>query len=175
MHQGAIAMGYKTGRKRKVALREQNGRPQRGAESVTYWQREIALLRSDSRRPELGTPLGMLVRGKRITERLFTAGIRFADQRRAADAALSVPRRTPTGLDPNAVGGASLRDDGPDDERRKRRAAVAFDAALAAVGQFSAEHRALEWVVVEERTPDSYEQLLDLVRALGRLANHYRL
>jgi hypothetical protein len=176
MQQGAIAMGYKTGRKRKVAVsRERNGRPQRGPETVAYWQREIAVLRYDSRRPELGTPLGVLVRGRRITERLFTAGIRFSEQRKAADEALSIARRTPTGLDVNNVRGASLREDGPDDERRKRRAAIAFDAALAAVGVHSGMHRALQWVVVEERMHESHEQFLDLVEGLTRLAAHYRL
>ena len=105
----------KAGRKRKANLpREANGRIQRPtkASEHVYWQRERDALRTSARDSRLGSPLGILFRAEKITSRQFAAGLRFAEDRKAADAALSLPARTCQAQDFVSVRGGAGREDG---------------------------------------------------------------
>lgn len=154
-------------RPRRLTPREPNGRPSRSSQ-ISHWQRELDALRAGARDHRLGTPLGVLLRAEKITIRQFDAGVWFSEARRAADRALGLPARCAKAQDMNAVHGAS----GEDDEATtaaKRKAVDAYDRAVAYVGHGSKALAALELVVVYERRPDTYEQVLALVEGLDRL------
>ena len=167
----------KAGRPRKAfAKRYPGGKIHRESQKATthiYWSRERDALRESARDPRLGTPLGILFRGERITAGQMKAGTCFADARTAADAALGLPRRNTPAHDLNAVGGASNAVETDRSIRRKRKALAAYDAAIEAVGLGSRELAALEWVVIYERQPDDYAMVLRLIVGLDRLARHY--
>ena len=154
-------------RPRRNTAREPNGRPSRSSQ-ISHWQRELDALRAGARDHRLGTPLGVLLRAEKITIRQFDAGMWFQDARKAADGALSLPARSCRAQDMTAIHGQS----GDDDEATtaaKRKAVDAYDRAVAYVGHGSKALAALELVVVYERRPDTYEQVLALVEGLDRL------
>lgn len=152
-------------RPRKAGPREPNGRPQRNLRT-SYWQRQRDELVRGSLDQRLGTPLGILYRDEKITTAQMEAGTWFAEARASADAALSLPARSTPAQDVGRVRGLS---GGEEDEAAKRRAVDVYDRAVAYVGHGSRELAALELVVVYERRPDTYEQLLALMAALTKL------
>ncbi len=152
-------------RPRKAGPREPNGQPQRNLRT-SYWQRQRDELVRGSLDVRLGTPLGILYRNEKITTAQMEAGQWFAEARALADGALGLPPRTVPAQDVGRVRGLS---GGEEDEVAKRRAIEAYDRAAAFVGHGSRELAALELVVVYERRPDTYEQLLALMGALTKL------
>lgn len=158
-------------RPRRNVPREPNGRPSRSS-AITHWQRELDALRAASRDSRLGTPLGILLRAERITLRQFEAGTWFADARSAADRALGLPARSCRAQDMNAVHGASNAQDDEATATAKRKAIEAYDKASAFVGLGSKALAALELVVVYERRPDTYEQVLALIDGLDKLTQY---
>lgn len=162
------------GRPRKKGERYPSGKIKPVAKT-SYWQRELDELRKGSRDHRLGSQLGILWRSDVITQNAFDAGMRFADARKAADGALGLPPRDAPAQDINAVHGASNAVDTPESAARKARAIAAYDAAEEAVGLNSLPLRALQWVVIYERRPDDYEQLLALFTGLQKLMSHYRM
>ena len=164
----------KAGRKRKPGTREPNGRLQRPAQSspAVYWQRERETLRVVSRHPEWESPAGVLCRAGEITTAQFAAALRFASERRAADAALGLPPRSPRAMDMNLTPGYPP-DDTPEAQRRRRMAIAAFDAAQVALGVGSAAHGACLWICVYEQRHDCHGQLVALKDGLSKLVRHY--
>jgi len=158
-------------RPRRNVPREPNGRPSRSS-AITQWQRELDALRMASKDSRLGTPLGVLVRAERITVRQAEAGSWFADLRSAADRALGLPPRSARAQDMNAVHGASTAIDDEATATAKRKAIDAYDRCVAFLGHGSKQLAALELVVIYERRPDTYEQVLALVEALDRLMQY---
>jgi hypothetical protein len=114
----------------------------------------------------LGSPLGVLYRNEQITTAMMEAGTWFAEARALADGALGLPPRTTPAQDVGRIRGLS---GGEEDEAAKRRAIDAYDRAVAYVGHGSRELAALELVVVYQRRPDTYEQLLALMAGLTKL------
>ena len=144
-------------------------------ETSVYWGRERDELRRGVRDVRLGTPLGLLFRNDKITSLHMEAGTRFADDRNAADRALGLPPRSPRAQDMTAIYGLANANDDDETARKKARAVSAYDKACEAVGLNTMALRALEWVVVYERTPDDYAQFLALVDGLDKLRVHYGL
>lgn len=166
-------MPKKAGRPKYAGvIREPNGRPSR-TDRVQYVQRELAAIRAGVIKPEWGTPLGELARAGRVTPSQYAAGTWYADARKAADAALSLPPRNPTAQDMNAVHGASNREDDEASIRAKRRVIEICAKAEAVLGHGSRRYRAVMWVCVFERRCEDHEQLLALLEGLSLLA-HYR-
>lgn len=158
-------------RPRRNVPREPNGRPSRSS-AITQWQRELDALRMASKDSRLGTPLGVLLRADRITLRQFEAGVWFSDARSAADRALGLPSRSARAQDMNAVHGASNAQDDEATATAKRKAIDAYDRCVAFLGHGSKQLAALELVVIYERRPDTYEQVLALVEALDKLMQY---
>jgi hypothetical protein len=152
-------------RPRKAGPREPNGQPQRNLRT-SYWQRQRDELVRGSLDARLGSPLGVLYRNEQITTAQMEAGQWFAEARALADGALNLPPRTVPAQDVGRVRGLA---GGEEDEVAKKRAIEAYDKAVAFIGYGSRELAALELVVVYERRPDTYEQLLALMAALTRL------
>ena len=152
-------------RPRKAGPREPSGRPQRNLRT-SYWQRQRDELVRGSLNPLLDSPLGILYRNEKITTAQMEAGTWFAEARASADAALSLPPRTAPAQNVGRVKGLA---GGDEDEVAKRRAIDAYDRAVAFVGHGSRELAALELVVVYQRRPDTYEQVLALVAGLTKL------
>jgi hypothetical protein len=164
----------KAGRRRLPGNREPNGRVQRPS-TVAYWQRERDALRTLSRQPEWETPFGILYRADRLTAVEFEAARRFAMARRAADLALGIPPRSARAACMELTKGQPSCDP-PDAEQRRRAAVDALDRAEAALGgPQSPALRACLWIVVYERQPDGYQQVLDLKAGLQTLARHMGL
>lgn len=155
-------------RPRKAGMREPNGRLSR-SDRGTYWQRERDALAAGAADHRLGTPLGVILRAGKITSSQFDAGMWFAEARTAADAALSLPSRTARAQDMNSLGGSPNGEEDPDKVSAKRRAVEVYDKACSYVGHGSRQLAALELVVVYQRRPDTYEQMLALIDGLDRL------
>lgn len=153
------------GRPRKAGPREPSGRPSR-SDRVQHVQRELDALRLMARDHKLGSPLGVLLRAGKITAKQFDAGMWFAEARASADAALGLPARSCRAQDLSAVRGAGS---GQEDAAAKNRAIAAYDRAVAYLGHGSKRLAAVELVVVYERRPDTYEQVLALVDGLDAI------
>ena len=154
-------------RPRKAGPREPNGQPQRN-QKTAHLQRQMDAIRLLSLDPYLESPIGlMMVAGLNgVTLQQYEAAKWFAELRARADSALSLPPRTVPAQDVGRVRGLS---GGDEDEAAKRRAIDAYDRAVAHVGHGSRELAALELVVVYQRRPDTYEQLLALIAGLTKL------
>ena len=169
-----MSKAKRKGRTRLPGTREPNGRLQRPAQSspAVYWQRERQVLRTLSLQPEWGSPIGVLCRAGEITAAQFQAGLRFATERRAADAALGLPPRSPRAMDMNLTRGHPP-DDTLDGQRRRRTAIAAFEAAHDALGAGSPALCACLWICVYEQRPDCHGQLVALKEGLSKLVRHY--
>lgn len=166
----------KAGRKKLISVhREPNGRRQRPrvAETSVYWQRERDALRAISRSPELESPLGVLLRANMITPKQMGAAIRFAAERKDADAALSLPARDCQAQDIVNVKGGNGREDDDRAARRKANDIRDYDMAEDAVGRGSRELAALQRVVVYGHRPDDHSQFIALCEGLTKLSAFY--
>jgi hypothetical protein len=155
-------------RPRKAGLREPNGRPSR-SDRVVHIQRKLDAVHKLALDAELGTALGILLLWESITKHQYEAGLWFAEARKAADAALQCPPRNPPAQNPNAVRGASCDDEGPDQITRKRRVVETYARAEALLGVGTARLKAVLWVCVHDRRPDTEEQRLALAEGLDVL------
>lgn len=164
------------GRARKLGERYPSGKlkPEK-SHAAMYWQRERDALRTTARHADLGSALGILFRQDRITATHMEAGNRFAQQRQAADAALSLPPRNARAQDVTRVQGLPVDADTEEAVRRSSRAIDAYAAAEEAIGLGSRALVAVQWVVVYDRWPDDYAQTLALIEGLGKLSVHYGL
>lgn len=166
-------MPKKAGRPRLTGvIREPNGKPSRAAR-LTSIQRDLVAIRATYRDGKWGTPLGLLCLEGKITERQFEAGEWFAEARKAADAAFSLPPRNPAAQDMNRLHGASQGEDTPEQIARKRRIVETYAKAEAVLGEGTRRLKAVLWVCVFERRHDDHSMLLDLLEGLSLLA-HYR-
>lgn len=163
----------KRGPKLQAGIREPNGRISRKeGDFHVYWQRERDALRLMSMKSELESPIGILYRDKRVTDREFAAAMTFLADRRAADAALSLPPRMCQAQDVNAVGGFD-GEEGPEEARRKAKCIATYDRAVAALGGHSKEMSAMERVVIYQNWHDDLPMVNALKRALAILVVHY--
>lgn len=166
----------KRGRPLKIdAARYPSGKikPKRLTETAIYWQRERDSLRASSRLPEWESPFGVMFRHEVVSATQYAAGKRFAEAREAYAAALSMPPLHPPAQNMNAVPGASNREDGDSEARRKQAQIEAYDKACIVVGIGSAELAALSRIIVDGLRPDDYQQVMALKAALNKLVQHY--
>lgn len=165
----------RAGRKRKEGPRTASGQLSRAKEDRYIPLHLIREMAAKSARVGLYlTPLGRMALNERIDRAQFDAGMRFAEARRAADAALGLPARNVPAQDLAALHGHD-GEDSEDARDRKRRDLDRWDKLLLVVGLNSAPLRALEWIVVYEREPEGHQQCIDLLKGLNMLARHWGL
>ncbi|MHB2169948.1 hypothetical protein [Alsobacter sp. R-9] len=155
-------------RPRKIGPREQNGQLQRNRE-IGHLQRQMIALRAAALDGKLGTPLGLLVRTNRITERQYEAGCHYAHARADADAALSLPRRSPCAIDLLSVRSAGREDDDPETIRRKQRAIERFNLLQLNLGIGSPRHRIVTRVCCDDTRHETHEEFVALVAGLDAI------
>ena len=126
-----------------------------------------------ARDERLESVLGTMYLHEKLDKRQAEAGMRFLEARVAADRALGLPPRLPRGQDLNAVNGLANELDDDDVSRRRQRAIAAYDAAEAAIGVGSRELTAVRRIVIYDRLPDDYSQVIELREGLNRLVAHY--
>lgn len=126
-----------------------------------------------ARDERLESVLGTMFLHDKLDKRQAEAGMRFLEARVAADRALGLPPRMPRGQDLNAVSGLLNELDDDEVSRRRRRAIAAYDAAEAAIGVGSRELTAVRRIVIYDRLPDDYSQVIELREGLNRLVAHY--
>lgn len=165
----------KVGRPKIAGLhREPNGRASRRKDTTAvYVQRERDELRAASRKTYLDSPLGLMFRNEQVSAAQYAAGKRFAEDRAEADAALGLPPRNCQAQNVNRLGGVNNAEDSPEQARAKSRTIAAYDKAEAAVGLSTPRLSALQWVVVYEQRPTTYEEVIALKEGLQRLVLFY--
>lgn len=126
-----------------------------------------------ARDERLESVLGTMYLHDRLDKRQAEAGMRFLEARVAADRALGLPPRLPRGQDLNAVSGLLNELDDEASVRKKQRAIAAYDAAEDAIGRNSRQLLAVQWIVIYDRLPDDYSQVIELREGLNRLVAHY--
>lgn len=152
-------------------IREANGRSSR-SDRVIHIQRLLEGVKATGLGHEFGTSLGYLLLTERITTPHYEAGTWFSQARRAADGALGLPARNVPAQDMNALHGSSTSIEDDEAIRRKRTAIEKYDRAENALGLNSSRLRAVLWVCVYDRRPDTHEQFLALVDGLNALVRH---
>jgi hypothetical protein len=159
------------GRPRKTGARYPSGKL-KPADTPDLQRIRQAVLTA-ARDERLESVLGTMYFHERIDKRQAEAGLRFLSDRMAADAALGLPPRSARGQDLNAVSGLVNELEDELSIRRKQRAIAAYDAAEAAIGIGSRQLVAVQWIIIYDRLPDDYQQVLHFQDGLNRLVAHY--
>lgn len=164
----------KPGRKPFVGVeREPSGKVSRAKASLP-WQRVIEQVAMRIDKPDLGTPLGILVFQRKLDPKMADAGEAFAKERDAADRAQGLPPRNAPAQNVDRIGGRDNVEDGPEAIRAKNKAVSAYYKAVDAIGAHTKAMAAVEWVVIYQRRQEGHEQYLDLIEGLSKLVVHYR-
>ena len=154
-------------------IREPSGKVSR-TKAALPWQRVIEQVSLRIDKPDIGTPLGILVLQRKLDPKMADAGEMFAKERAAADRAQSLPSRTVQAQNVDRIAGRDNAEDEPEVVRAKNRAVTAYYKAVDAVGAHTKAMAAVEWVVIYQRRQEGHEQYLDLIDGLSKLAVHYR-
>ena len=169
-----MSLAMAAGRKRKNGKREPNGRLLRALAdrtSVAGTVKDLAIIARERLDPALASPFGRLLRLGDIRAVEYDAGMKYRALRSAADRALGLPARHPTGCDLNASRGFLLGSEA--DPANDRAIISTFHTAEDVVGRGSKQLSVLRAVCLYDDAPTTYEHKLMLKSALDKLVKHW--